>query len=100
MDVINNNHKLLPGMVAEVSVPLTSNTNAYIVPASAVLNSTTGVFVISIHNKTNVWVPVKTGRTYENRTEVFGLLLAGDTIITHAGEEIRNGAAVNNFSIR
>lgn len=100
MDVINNNHKLLPGMVAEVSVPLTSNTNAYIVPASAVLNSTTGIFVISIHNKTNVWVPVKTGRTYENRTEVFGLLLAGDTIITHAGEEIRNGAAVNNFSIR
>lgn len=100
MDVINNNHKLLPGMVAEVSVPLTSNTNAYIVPASAVLNSTTGVFVISIHNKTNVWVPVKTGRTYENRTEVFGLLLAGDTIITHAGEEIRNGAAVNNFSIK
>ena len=100
MDVINNNHKLLPGMVAEVSVPLTSNTNAYIVPASSVLNSTTGVFVISIHNKTNVWVPVKTGRTYENRTEVFGLLLAGDTIITHAGEEIRNGAAVNNFSIK
>lgn len=100
MDVINNNHKLLPGMVAEVSVPLTSNTNAYIVPASAVLNSTTGVFVISIHNKTNVWVPVKTGRTYENRTEVFGLLLAGDTIITHAGEEIRNGAAVYKFSIK
>ncbi len=49
MDVINDDRKLLPGMVVEVSIPLGSNTNAYVVPASAVLNSTTGVFVIAIH---------------------------------------------------
>jgi len=100
MDVINTDKKLLPGMVVEVSVPLGSNSNAFVVPASAVLNSTTGVFVIAIqHNKT-VWVPVKTGRTDEGRTEVFGLLETGDTVIVHAGEEIRNGAAANNYSIK
>lgn len=100
MDVINMNKKLLPGMVAEVSVPLIANANAYLVPASAVLNSTTGIFVIEIHNKTTVWIPVKTGRTDEGKTEVFGSLVTGDTIVTHAGEEIRNGSSANNYSIK
>ncbi len=100
MDVINTDRKLLPGMVVEVSIPLGSNTNAFVVPASAVLNSTTGVFVIAIHQNKTVWVPVKTGRTDEGRTEVFGLLETGDTVIAHAGEEIRNGAAANNYSIK
>jgi RND family efflux transporter MFP subunit len=100
MDVINDNHKLLPGMVAEVSIPLTSNANAYLVPASAVLNSTTGVFVISIHNKSNLWVPVKTGRTYDGKTEIFGALTSGDTIITRASEEVRNGGALSNLILK
>ncbi len=100
MDVINDTKKLLPGMVTEVSIPLTANVNAYIVPTSAVLNSTTGIFVIAIHNKTTVWQPVKTGRTSEGKTEVLGSINAGDTIITHAGEEIRNGAGINNYSIK
>ena len=100
MDVINDDRKLLPGMVVEVSIPLGSNTNAYVVPASAVLNSTTGVFVIAIHANKSIWVPVKTGRTDEGRTEVFGSLETGDTVIAHAGEEIRNGSAANNFSIK
>ncbi len=100
MDVKNENHKLLPGMVAEVVIPLSSNANAYIVPAAAVLNSSTGVFVISIHNNSNLWVPIKTGRTYEGKTEIFGAVKYGDTIITRASEEIRNGVAVNNFIIK
>jgi multidrug efflux pump subunit AcrA (membrane-fusion protein) len=100
MDVINENHKLLPGMVAEVLIPLSSNADAYVVPASAVLNSTTGVFVISIHNNSNLWVPIKTGRTYEGKTEIFGAVKYGDTIITRASEEIRNGVTANNFIIK
>jgi len=100
MDVINIDKKLLPGMVVEVSIPLGMNSNAFVVPASAVLNSTTGVFVIAIHQNKTVWVAVKTGRTDEGRTELFGLLQTGDTVIAHAGEEIRNGAAANNYSIK
>jgi RND family efflux transporter MFP subunit len=100
MDVINNDKKLLPGMVAEVSIPLNSNTSAFAVPASAVLNATTGVFVITVQGKKIVWVPVKTGRTDDGRTEVFGTLTQGDTIITHAGEEMRNGSMLNNYSIK
>jgi RND family efflux transporter MFP subunit len=100
MDVENNGKKLLPGMVADVSIPLTANSNAYLVPVSAVLNSTTGVFVIALQHKTSVWLPVKTGRVYDGKTEVFGSLTTGDTILTHAGEEVRNGSVINNVSIK
>ena len=101
MDVINANHQLIPGMVAEVSIPQTVNANAYSVPTSAVLNSSTGVFVISIRNSLNLWLPIKTGRTYDGKTEIFGAIQSGDTILTRASEEIRNGvAAVKNLVIK
>lgn len=100
MDINNENHLLLSGMIAEVQIPLKSNTNAYLVPISAVLNSTTGVFIISIHQNSNFWVPVKTGRTYDGKTEIFGSLKAGDTILNRASEEIRNGAAASKLFIK
>lgn len=99
MDVMNHTKKLLPGMVAEVSIPLTSNVNAFIVPTAAVLNATTGIFVIAIHNKITIWKPVKTGRTSEGKTEVFGSLTIGDTLVANAGEEVRNGTAIKNYTI-
>jgi membrane fusion protein (multidrug efflux system) len=50
MDVINNDKKLLPGMVAEVNLPLPSSDSTFIVPSSAVVNSTESVFVIRVVN--------------------------------------------------
>ena len=99
MDVINEDKKLLPGMIAEVSIPLKANSNAFAVPVSAILNSTQGVYVIKVQDKKSVWIPVKTGRTEDGRTEVFGSINQGDTLLTHAGEEVRNGSTVN-FKIK
>ncbi len=99
MDVINEDKKLLPGMIAEVSIPLKANSTAFAVPVSAILNSTQGVFVIKVQDKKSVWIPVKTGRTEDGRTEVFGSINQGDTLLTHAGEEVRNGSNVN-FKIK
>ncbi len=56
MDVINNDKKLLPGMVAEVNLPLPSQDSTFVVPKSAVVNSTESVFVIRVNKK-----PVSTG---------------------------------------
>lgn len=95
MDVINNDKKLLPGMVAEIIVPLQSNNKAISVPSSAVLNSTLGVFVIRVENKKAHWVQVTTGATNADVVEVIGQLSAKDTIIKKASEEIRNGQEVN-----
>ena len=99
MDVINEDKKLLTGMIAEVSIPLKANSNAFAVPVSAILNSTQGVYVIKVQDKRSVWIPVKTGRTEDGRTEVFGSINQGDTLLSHAGEEVRNGSTVN-FKIK
>jgi len=94
MDVNNDNHKLLPGMVAEVSVPLDGNANTFIVPKSAVVNSTMKPFVIKVVNNKAQWVNVQLGRTSDNKQEIFGSLTLNDTLIKTATEEIRDGADV------
>ena len=92
MDVDNSNMQLLPGMVAEVKIPITPTDSTFIVPKSAVINSTELVFVIRAENNKAVWVPVKPGREADNKTEVFGKLSTADSIVLKASEEIRNGA--------
>lgn len=91
MDVINVNKKLLPGMVAEVRIPLLNGQRSLVVPSSAVLNSTEGVFVIRIQNKKTTWVPVTATRTFEGKTEISGNLSVNDTLVKFASEEVRNG---------
>ncbi len=94
MDVINDNKKLLPGMVAEVSVPLDGNANTFIVPKTAVVNSTVKPFVIKVMNNKAQWVNVELGRNADGKQEIFGNLTLNDTLIKTATEEIRDGADV------
>lgn len=94
MDVINKNKKLLPGMVAEVHIPFSGTDGTFVVPAKAVLNSTQGVYVIKVTDNKAHWVPVKTGRSADNKTEVFGPLTEGDIIVKAANEEIRDDSDI------
>ena len=95
VDVLNNDKKLLPGMVAEVTLPLPAKSNTFIVPKSAILNASTGVFVIRIVDHKARWVPVKRGLEADEKTEVFGQLTENDQLITSVNEEIRDGSPVN-----
>ncbi|MCW3462998.1 efflux RND transporter periplasmic adaptor subunit [Chitinophaga nivalis] len=100
MDVANNDKKLLPGMVAEVSIPLASgHTNAFVVPSKAVLNSTRGVYVIKVVSDKAIWLPVKTGRKMEDKTEVFGELQLNDILIKTANEEIRDSSVIKKVNL-
>ncbi|MFT3822355.1 MAG: efflux RND transporter periplasmic adaptor subunit [Chitinophagaceae bacterium] len=94
LDVINNDKKLLPGMIAEVQLPLNGSDSAFIVPISAVVNSTQGIFVIRVNNNKVEWVNVTKGRDADGKVEVFGDLNAGDQLVKTATEEIRNGSTV------
>jgi len=96
MDVINNEKKLLPGMVAEVNLPLPANDSTFIVPKSAVVNSTESVFVIRVANKKAEWVHVKTGRESNGIIEIYGNLNPGDLIIKTATDEIRNASDLHD----
>jgi membrane fusion protein (multidrug efflux system) len=99
MDVVNNDKKLLPGMVAEVHLPLPANDSTFIVPKSAVVNSTQSVFVIRVINNKAEWVDVKTGREDNGIIEIYGNLNPGDLLLRTATDEIRNGSALQNLKI-
>ena len=94
MDIINNDKKLLPGMIAQVSIPTSDKDSGYIVPKSAIVNATERVFVIKVSKGNAQWVDIKNGRESDGRVEVYGALAVGDTLVTTASEERRNGSAV------
>jgi multidrug efflux pump subunit AcrA (membrane-fusion protein) len=95
MDVLNADKKLLPGMIAEVRIPLEGNDSTFVVPKTAVVNSAEGVFVIRIAHSKAEWVYVRPGRSSNGKAEIFGPLTAGDKLVKMANEEIRNGAEVH-----
>ncbi|GAB3888223.1 efflux RND transporter periplasmic adaptor subunit [Spirosoma agri] len=94
IDVANTDKKLLPGMIAEVTVPLPTKNNTFIVPKSAIVNSTTGVFIIKNSNGKAEWVPVKRGLEADEKVEIFGQLTEGDQFVKAANEEIRDGSSL------
>lgn len=93
MDV-ENQTRLLPGMIAEVLIPLVSDSSTLIVPSKAVLRSTLGQFVVKVENGKAVWVPVKLGRSADDKTEVFGSISPEDVIVKSVTEEVRDGGEV------
>ncbi|OIN58328.1 efflux RND transporter periplasmic adaptor subunit [Arsenicibacter rosenii] len=95
VDVMNPDKKLLPGMIAEVTLPLPTRGSTFIVPKTAVINSTTGQFVIRVVNKKAEWVPIRKGLEASDKAEVFGELRENDQLVMAATEEIRDGSAVN-----
>ena len=99
MDVINTERKLLPGMYAEVKVPLPAKDSTFVVPTSAVVASTEKIFVIKVANNKAKWVEVKKGRQAEEKVEIYGQLNAGDKLVAVASDEIRDGAELKNVKV-
>ena len=96
MDVINNDKTLLPGMYAEVNIPLPAKDSTFVIPKTALVSSTEKEFVIRVINQKAEWVDVKKGREAGDKVEVYGNLNEGDKIIKTATDEIRNGSDVKN----
>lgn len=99
MDVINNDKKLLPGMIAEVNIPMDAADSTFLVPKTAVVNSTVNVFVIRVTNGKAERVQVQTGREADGKVEIYGNLNEGDTILASSNEEIREGAELKHVKI-
>lgn len=91
MDVENNSRKLLPGMVAEITMPLPSSDSSFVIPETALINTAEGIFVIKSEGGKAKKIAVKKGRSNEGKLEVYGDLHRGDTLVSTASEEYREG---------
>lgn len=96
MDVFNSDKTLLPGMIAEVTIPMPARDSSFVVLKTAIVNSQEKIFVIRVRDNKAEWVTVSKGREHDGRAEVFGPLSSGDQIIKIANEEIRNGSEIKN----
>ncbi|RYE11557.1 MAG: efflux RND transporter periplasmic adaptor subunit [Sphingobacteriaceae bacterium] len=94
MDVYNQNRKLLPGMYAEVNIPLPASDSTFVIPKTALVTSTERVFVIRVADHKAQWVDVKKGRESGDEVEVFGKLNPNDPLVKVATDEIRDGSAI------
>lgn len=95
MDVHNTKGNLLPGMVAEVLLPLNAKDSTFVVPKSAVVNAAEGVFVIKVLNRKATRVNVKKGREIDDKIEIFGDLAPKDKLVKIASEETKEGDVIN-----
>lgn len=91
IDVINKNGDLKPGMYAEVKIPLLSGAKSLLVPNTAIVRSTEREYIIVVDGGKARLVDIKEGLTGKDSTEVSGNLKAGDRIVTHAGDGLKDG---------
>ncbi len=96
IDVINSNNLLMPGMYAEVLLPLKGHSNAFIVPQSAVVTSTERKYVIKVQDNKAILVNVTTGNEDKGLIEIFGDIKEGDSVIEKANDEIKQDQVVIN----
>jgi membrane fusion protein (multidrug efflux system) len=95
LDVINNDRRLSPGMVAEATIRL-SGASAFVVPKTAVVNAPEGVFLIEKTDGKARRTSIRLGRLTDSTAEVFGQQLKeGGTFVTKASEEFHDGNPVN-----
>lgn len=94
MDIVNTDMRLLPGMIANVTVPLQGTNTTYVVPSSALLRSTEGDYVIKVDSNKTIWVPITIGSNNGDKAEIYGPIQENDVLVTTATEEIRNNAPV------
>lgn len=94
IDVLNPKGTFKPGMYAEVVLPTSGSSNAFVVPKSAVVTTTEKKYVVVADNSVAKWIDVSEGNQSNDSTEIFGNLHPGDEVITNASYQIKNGQNV------
>jgi membrane fusion protein, multidrug efflux system len=87
-DIPNVKGPFSPGMFARVTVSVQGDSSAWTVPASAVVNSTLGKFVLLSDGHHVKKTAVRIGQAEGGFVEVFGWFREGDRVILHADEEM------------
>ncbi|GGG92892.1 secretion protein HlyD [Pedobacter zeae] len=94
MDVPNASKILLPGMVAELNIPLPANASTFIIAKKALLDTSEGLFVLKVADNKAVKINVKKGRETDDKVEIFGNLKEGDKLVAEPTEEMHEGMVI------
>ncbi|MDN5285334.1 MAG: efflux transporter periplasmic adaptor subunit [Mucilaginibacter sp.] len=94
IDVLNKDGQLKPGMYAEVRIPMVSGAKSLLVPNNAITRSTEREYVVTVKNGKATLIDIKEGLVRNDSTEVFGNLKAGDRIVNHPGDELKEGTRI------
>ncbi len=99
MDFDNREARLLPGAVADVTLPLTAGSMRLVIPKAALIDSTRGAFVVRVAEQKAQWVRVDLGQEHDGKVEIFGDVRRGDLLVARASEELRDGAAIERTTL-
>ncbi|PWT74963.1 MAG: efflux RND transporter periplasmic adaptor subunit [Bacteroidetes bacterium] len=93
-EVRNDKEMLKPGAFAEVKLDVSRNQPSFLIPFSAVVTTLEKKFVIRAKNSAAEWIDVSQGLNMSDKTEIFGKLNEGDTIISKGNEELKPGTKI------
>jgi membrane fusion protein (multidrug efflux system) len=94
LDVINKGQQLAPGMYPTVIWPIRSSQQALFVPKTSVVTTTERTFVVREKNGKAEWIDVRKGPSEGELIQVNGPLQAGDRVVKHATDELREGTVI------
>ena len=82
-------------MYAEVNIPLQRKNMALVVPSTSIIKSTERHYVIAVKNSLTHYINIQEGNSHNDSTEIYGSLQAGDSVISNANDEIKEGLHIN-----
>jgi membrane fusion protein, multidrug efflux system len=91
LDVYNKDGSLAPGMYPTVDWPVGTGENLLLVPVTSVVTTTERTFVIASVNGRAHWIDVRKGPAIGDNLSIRGQIVAGQSIVRRASDEIREG---------
>jgi RND family efflux transporter MFP subunit len=95
VDVVNSDHKLLPGQYAFIHLPIPPAASSMTLPSGALLFRAEGLQVGVVHNGRVQLVPVAVGHDYGAKVEITSGLGPHDQVILNPPDSLAEGERVN-----
>jgi membrane fusion protein, multidrug efflux system len=94
IDLPNSDHKLLPGMYANVKLGVETHTNALLIPVDALVTEKTGTSVFKVNAGKAQKAPVKTGFSDGTSVEVLEGVTPEESVILVGKQTLSSGQPV------
>jgi membrane fusion protein (multidrug efflux system) len=94
-DVANPNGIFKPGMYVEASIKIKSPVTSFLVPASCIITTTEGKYIIAVDNGKTKYIYIKEGIASNGKTEIFGNLKGDEILLKKPSGEIKEGLLIN-----